>query len=60
MAQGMNNVKKLQKGLEYRFLYKDDSASMHYYWPLENQIKSKRLRPKYISMKSIRRSLVAL
>lgn len=58
MALSINNIKKLHKCLEYNFLYKDDLKSMHLLLSiLENEIRLKKLKPNYICMKGIRRSI---
>ena len=58
MALSINNIKKLHKCLEYNFLYKDDLKSMHLLLSiLENEIRLKKLKPNYICMKGIKRSL---
>lgn len=58
MALSINNIKKLHKCLEYNFLYKDDLKSMHLLLAiLENETRLKKLKPNYICMKGIKRSL---
>ena len=58
MIQEAKNSMTLQKGLEYRFLYHDDPTSIHLLLDLlENDMKIKRLKPKYMCMKSLKRSL---
>ncbi len=58
MALPIKNIKKLHKSLEYNFLYNNDLNSMHLLLSmLENEVRLKKLRPKYICMTSIKRSL---
>ena len=58
MIQEAKNSMTLQKGLEYRFLYHDDPTSIHLLLALlENDMKIKRLKPKYMCMKALKRSL---
>lgn len=58
MALPIKNIKKLHKSLEYNFLYNNDLNSMHLLLAmLENEVRLKKLRPKYICMTSIKRSL---
>lgn len=58
MALSVNNIKKLHKCLEYNFLYKDDLKSMHLLLSiLENETRLKKLKPNYICMNGIKRSL---
>ncbi len=58
MALPIKNIKKLHKSLEYNFLYNNDINSMHLLLAmLENEVRLKKLRPKYICMTSIKRSL---
>lgn len=58
MALSISNIKKLHKCLEYNFLYKDDLKSMHLLLSiLENETRLKKLKPNYICMNGIKRSL---
>ncbi|MDO5718464.1 MAG: hypothetical protein Q4P34_05715 [Tissierellia bacterium] len=59
MALPIKNIKKLHKSLEYNFLYNNDLNSMHLLLAmLENEVRLKKLRPKYICMNSIKRSFM--
>lgn len=58
MALPIKNIRKLHKSLEHNFLYNNDLNSMHLLLSmLENEVRLKKVRPKYICMSGIRRSI---
>lgn len=58
MGLPIKDTQKLHRSLLYNFLYEDDLKSMDLLLSmLENEIRLKKIRPKYTCMKSIKRSM---